>query len=82
MMTTTYKLDPIGQFTAWTWNWNRSVGAYPADFLVSTEDTVTEQVKTNVEFRMKFEGFDHLGRDSTHKGCYASIRLVRSVAML
>ena len=81
--TTTYKLDPVGQFTAWTWNWNSSVGEYPAGLFISTEDTVTEQVKkTNVEFQMKFEWFDRLGQDSTPKGCSANKHTVRSGAML
>ena len=75
--TITYKLDPVGQFTAWTWNWNSSVGEYPAGLLISTEDAVTEQVKTNVEFRMKSEWFDHLGQGSPPKGCCAKKHMVR-----
>ena len=46
------------------------------------EDTVIEQVKTNVEFRMKFEEFDHLGQDWPHRVCFASIHMVHSVTML
>ena len=55
LKTTTYKLDPIGQFVAWTWNWNLSVGANPADLFISMKTLLQNKSKRtwNFEWSLK-----------------------------